>query len=1041
MSKRFLPALRLAFVLLCGLLTHQATAQTWQWAATTSSSGTKAIRRSATDAQGNTYIIGDFTGMLTFGNTQLYASGYQDAFVAKCSPTGQWLWAKSIQSAGADYAYGLAVDANGDAYVGGGYGGGGCYGGTFTLRFGSTILTAGVPGQCGGTPAVAYVAKISSDGTWQWGLGANVVSYVLDVAVGPNGTVFAAGTCNRQFTLGSLSSAPLTTNQVTDDAFVARFNGATGQGDWLARALVNGRATSLAVDASGNATICGRYYKTGTMQNLAMVGTTLLPSNGVYNWFAARVDATGEWTWATSVYSAGPSVPNQVAVNAAGETFISGYVNGVYRSGTQLITTNTGNLGAVAKVSPDGVVQWVKPIPGVTTSPLGVLTDQAGNAIVTGEPYNSTTTFGTIALTNATTFIAKMSAAGTWQWAKPLPVRAINVSASPTGVLHVSGDYFGTLTLDALTLTSTGSDLMLGRYGFSAPTISTLSPASGPIASTFSLQGSGFEAAQVVKIGATKATFSYVSPTELTVSVPVGATSGPVTVVSTGGTVISSGNFTVVPPSVSSFAPATAQMGATVTITGAGFAGATGVKFGTAAATTFTVVSPTTVTAVVPVGAATGRISVVAAGGTAISTVDFTVAPPAITLLTPATAAVGATVTIDGTGFTAATGVRFGTVAAVTFRVVSDVRMTAVVPPGATTGKVGVTGRGGTGLSVTNFTLPAPVITTFAPLKALAGTSVTITGTGFAAATGVMFGTRPATSFTVLTATILTAIVPAGGANGVISVTTSGGTGRSATAFALLAPTLTTFSPASGAIGTLVTITGTGFSEVTGVRFGTLSATAYTVVSATRITATLPAGATTGAISVLTAGGTGSSATSFTVALPTLTAFAPTTGARGATVTIYGTGFTGATGVRFGTVAATTFTVVSGSSITAVVPPTAITGKLSVVALGGTAQSAANFTVTGARPAATVAATPAEDETAVTTARLLPYPNPAHGTVSIPLTATGRQIILLDATGLPVRTMVVSEAAATEASLSLDGLRPGIYTVRVGAKTTRLTVE
>ncbi len=1040
MSKSFLPALRLACVLLCGLITQQATAQTWQWAASTTSSGSKTIRRSVTDAQGNTFVIGDFTGMLSFGTTQLYASIYQDGFVAKCSPTGQWLWAKAISSDGNDYAYGLSVDANGDAYVGGGYGGGGCYGGTFAVTFGPNTLLAGVPGQCGGTPAVAYLAKISANGTWQWGIGSNVVSYVLDVAAGPNGTVIAAGTCNRRFTLGSLVSDQMAT-QVTDDAFVARFNGATGQGDWIARALVNGRATSVAVDATGNATICGRYCKTGTMQNLPMVGTTLLPSNGVHNWFAARVDASGEWTWATNVYSSGPSIPNQVAVNAAGEAFISGYVNGVYRSGTQLVTGNTTDLGAVTKVSNDGVVQWVRPIPGMRTSPMGILADQAGNLIVTGEPYGSTTTFGTINLTNATSFVAKMSSGGTWQWAKPLPLRTINASASPTGILHIAGSYYGTLALDATTVTSTNGDVVLGRYGFGAPTVSTLTPASGPIAGTFTLRGSGFEAAQAVKIGATKATFTYVSPTELTVSVPVGATTGLVTVVSSGGTAVSSGNFTVVAPSVSSFAPATAQMGATVTINGAGFAGATGVKFGTLAATTFTVVSPTSVTAVVPIGAVTGRLSVLAAGGIALSAANFTVAPPAITTLTPATAAVGATVTIDGTGFTAATGVRFGTKPAVTFRVVSDVRMTAVVPPGATTGKVAVTGRGGTGLSVTNFTLPAPALTSFTPLKALAGTTVNIYGAGFAAATGVMFGTRPATSFSVVSATLITAVVPTGGANGVISVTTSGGTGRSATAFALLAPTLTTLSPASGAVGTLVTLTGTSFSEVTGVRFGAVNAPAFTVVSATRITATLPAGATTGAVSVVTAGGTGSSATVFTVSLPTLTSFTPATGARGATITINGSGFTGATGVKFGTVAATSFTVVSSASITAVVPPTATAGKVSVVALGGTVQSVASFTVTGVRPAATVAATPTETETATSTARLLPYPNPAHGTVSIPLTATGRQIVLLDATGLPVRTLQVSEATATEASLSLDGLRPGIYTVRVGSKTSRLTVE
>lgn len=79
---------------------------------------------------------------------------------------------------------------------------------------------------------------------------------------------------------------------------------------------------------------------------------------------------------------------------------------------------------------------------------------------------------------------------------------------------------------------------------------------------------------------------------------------------------------------------------------------------------------------------------------------------------------------------------------------------------------------------------------------------------------------------------------------------------------------------------------------------------------------------------------------------PTISSFSPTTGAVGATVTITGTNLTGAT-VKFNGVSAVT-SAVSATSITCTVPTGATTGKVSVTTTGGTATSAADFTVAAA---------------------------------------------------------------------------------------------
>ena len=75
---------------------------------------------------------------------------------------------------------------------------------------------------------------------------------------------------------------------------------------------------------------------------------------------------------------------------------------------------------------------------------------------------------------------------------------------------------------------------------------------------------------------------------------------------------------------------------------------------------------------------------------------------------------------------------------------------------------------------------------------------------------------------------------------------------------------------------------------------------------------------------------------------PTITNLSPTSGGAGATVTITGTNFTGATAVKIGGTNATSFTVDSATSITAVVG-SGSTGTIAVTTVGGTANSSNTF--------------------------------------------------------------------------------------------------
>ena len=94
---------------------------------------------------------------------------------------------------------------------------------------------------------------------------------------------------------------------------------------------------------------------------------------------------------------------------------------------------------------------------------------------------------------------------------------------------------------------------------------------------------------------------------------------------------------------------------------------------------------------------------------------------------------------------------------------------------------------------------------------------------------------------------------------------------------------------------------------------------------------------------------------SVTQPAPTITGFNPPSGPVGTSVTITGTNFTNVSAVAFNNTNATSYTVDSGSQITATVPSGATNGPITVTTPGGTATtSPSTFTVTAAPAGPTI---------------------------------------------------------------------------------------
>jgi hypothetical protein len=634
-----------------------------------------------------------------------------------------------------------------------------------------------------------------------------------------------------------------------------------------------------------------------------------------------------------------PSVTSFTPAAATVGTVVT--VNGTSLDSVTSATLNGQNIGTLTHVS---AAQLKFTVPGGASSGKIAVTDAAGTGL-------------SAAIFKVTPKVTGFSPA--------LGVRGANIEidgASFTGATKVAFGAVASLSFtvdDDSTIhavvppTATTNKITVttpGGAGTSAanfivtlaPTVTGFTPAAAPVGTVVSVNGTSLDSVTSATLnGQNVGAITHVSAAQLKFTVPAGASSGKIAVTDAAGTGTSAAVFKVI-PKVTGFSPGLGVRGANIEIDGASFTGTTKVMFGAVASLSFTVDDDSTIHAAVPPTATTGKITVTTPGGSGTSVANFIVTlPPTAASFSPPGGPVGTVVTVNGTSLDSVTSATLNgnDVGALTH--VSAAQLKFSVPAGASSGTIAVTDAAGTGTSVATFKV-TPKITGYNPSGgAAAGAAVTINGTSLSGAT-VKFNGVAAAVEGGSDDTHINTHVPATATTGAVSVTTLGGT-ATGPSFKVL-PTITSLTPDNGAVGTSVTISGTTFVGVSSVKFNGVAAAASTL-NATTIKATVPAGATTGSVTVITPGGTATSPSPFSVG-PKVASFSPTSGPTGATVTITGNGFHGTPTVIFNGLVSPSVTNVTPTSLKAVVPNGATTGKVQVTTAEGTGSSATNFSVT-----------------------------------------------------------------------------------------------
>ncbi len=231
---------------------------------------------------------------------------------------------------------------------------------------------------------------------------------------------------------------------------------------------------------------------------------------------------------------------------------------------------------------------------------------------------------------------------GTLQPATTSSMNGMNVSQVNAQAFYVGRSLFGgdqdfSGALDELRIyngvlapSQIAADCMAGPTHMTAPppAISSFTPSSGPVGATVVVTGTGFTGATAVAVNGTAATFTVNSPTQITMTIPAGATTGTIRITTPNGAATSAGPLTVLPPgsapTISGISPPSASPGSQIIITGTNLTGTLTVSFNGAYAIFAVNGAGTQISATVPAQANSGPITIVTPSGSATSTTSFT---------------------------------------------------------------------------------------------------------------------------------------------------------------------------------------------------------------------------------------------------------------------------------------------------------------------------------------------------------------------------------------------------------------------------------
>ena len=292
----------------------------------------------AVDGSGNVLVTGDTASSgWTSAGFDTSINGEDDAFVAKLSPSGAYLWSSYLGGSSYDVGYGVAADGSGNVLVTG-----------YTFSPGWT--SGGFDTSHNGSRD-AFAAKLSPTGGHLWStyLGGSGQDYGYGIAVDGLGNVLVSGeTQSAGWARGGYDTSYNGGSEWGGDAFVAKLS-STGAHLWSTYLGGSGdeRGYDIAVDGSGNVLLAGETFSTGWIS-----GGFDTSFGGIMDVFVAKLSPAGMRLWSTYMGGSTGDYGYGIAVDGLGNVLVTGMTGSTGWISGGFDTSLSGSWdGFVAKIS------------------------------------------------------------------------------------------------------------------------------------------------------------------------------------------------------------------------------------------------------------------------------------------------------------------------------------------------------------------------------------------------------------------------------------------------------------------------------------------------------------------------------------------------------------------------------------------------------------------------------------------------------------------------------------------------------------------
>lgn len=309
------------------------------------------------------------------------------------------------------------------------------------------------------------LVKLDASGTplWVRSIGGGLTDRGYGVATDPEGNVYVTGQYQSADARAEETVLP---NAGDYDLFVAKYDGEGGL-LWIRTAGGKGNdyGHGIVVDSHGDVVVAGAIGEDARFGDVELTGKRAI--------FCAKYDAAGNLLWVRGTEGGAGGSAHGVSVDGQDQIYLGGLLVGTGSfGGVEVASPNSSAM--VAKLSPDGAVQWVSSAPATVTAVYHeIAVDRSGRVWAAGMFKGETTfkeeTFRSADERDYDGLFVHYSTDGEVQWAHHLHSAAtdygLGVCTDERGTAFLAGEFSQTATFAGQTLTSLGSmDILTAAF-------------------------------------------------------------------------------------------------------------------------------------------------------------------------------------------------------------------------------------------------------------------------------------------------------------------------------------------------------------------------------------------------------------------------------------------------------------------------------------------------------------------------------------------------------------------------------------------------